>query len=105
MKPTVITLCGSTKFKKEYIEQQRRLTLEGYIVLTVGFWGHIEARGITVEQKVNANRLHLCKIDISSEIFVINPGGYIGESTVKEIRYAKMKKKTIKYLISSGEKT
>lgn len=36
----VITLCGSTKFKEAFIEQQKRLTLEGNIVISVGLFGH-----------------------------------------------------------------
>ncbi|SDP47981.1 hypothetical protein [Selenomonas ruminantium] len=36
----VITLCGSTRFKNEYIEVQKRLTLDGNIVRSVGLFGH-----------------------------------------------------------------
>ena len=32
----VITLCGSTKFKEQYLEAQKSLTLEGNIVISVG---------------------------------------------------------------------
>ena len=36
----VITLCGSTKFKDEFLIEQKRLTLEGNIVISVGLFGH-----------------------------------------------------------------
>ena len=36
----IITLCGSTKFKDVFLEQQKRLTLEGNIVISVGLFGH-----------------------------------------------------------------
>ena len=36
----VVTLCGSTKFKDEFMKAQRDLTLEGNIVISVGFFGH-----------------------------------------------------------------
>ena len=36
----VITLCGSTRFKDAFLEVQKRLTLEGNIVISVGFFGH-----------------------------------------------------------------
>ena len=36
----VITLCGSTRFKSEFMEAQKRLTLEGNIVISVGLFGH-----------------------------------------------------------------
>ena len=36
----IITLCGSTRFKEEFLEAQKRLTLEGNIVISVGLFGH-----------------------------------------------------------------
>lgn len=36
----VITLCGSTRFKGAFMEAQKRLTLEGNIVIRVGVFGH-----------------------------------------------------------------
>ena len=36
----VITLCGSTRFKDAFLEAQKRLTLEGNIVISVGLFGH-----------------------------------------------------------------
>ena len=35
----VITLCGSTRFKEQFLEAQKRLTLEGNIVISVGLFG------------------------------------------------------------------
>ena len=32
----VITLCGSTRFKEQFLEAQKRLTLAGNIVINVG---------------------------------------------------------------------
>ena len=103
VKPKVITLCGSTKFKEQFIEIQEKLTLEGNIVISVGLFGHSDNKFgndnvITEEVKVMLDELHKRKIDISDEIFVINVGGYIGESTRKEIQYAKNKGKEIIYM-------
>ena len=36
----VITLCGSTRFKDAFMKAQKRLTLEGNIVISVGLFGH-----------------------------------------------------------------
>ena len=36
----VITLCGSTRFKEQFMETQKRLTLDGCIVISVGLFGH-----------------------------------------------------------------
>lgn len=93
----VITLCGSTKFKNEFIEVQKELTLMGYIVISVGLFGH-SGDIITEEQKQMLDDMHKRKIDMADEIFVINKNGYIGSSTQSEIDYANEHKKPIRYL-------
>lgn len=104
MSTEVITLCGSTKFKKEFLSVLQRFTLEGKIVLTVGAFGHADNIRITDEQKQMLDALHLKKIDMSDSIYVIDVGGYIGESTSREIAYAKSKGIPIRYL-SKDERT
>ena len=95
----VITLCGSTRFKEEFLEVQKRLTLEGNIVVSVGLFGHSGDDVVWTEGvKDMLDRQHLAKIDLADEIFVINVGGYIGDSTRREIAYAEFKGKTIAYL-------
>ena len=95
----VITLCGSTRFKKEFLEAQKRLTLEGNIVISVGLFGHSGDDVVWKEGvKDMLDRQHLAKIDLADEIFVINVGGYIGDSTRREIAYAEYKGKSISYL-------
>ena len=97
----IITLCGSTRFKDEFLEAQKRLTLEGNIVISVGLFGHsgddeVWTKGV----KDMLDRQHLAKIDLADEIFVVNVGGYIGESTRREIAYADYRGKSITYLES-----
>jgi hypothetical protein len=95
----IITLCGSTKFKDEFIEEQKRLTLEGNIVISVGLYGHSGDNEVwSQETKEMLDDMHKRKIDLSDEIFVINVGGYIGTSTRSEIEYAIMTKKQVRYL-------
>ncbi len=95
----VITLCGSTRFKDEFLEAQKRLTLEGNIVISVGLFGHSGDDEVWTEGvKDMLDRQHLAKIDLADEIFVVNVGGYIGESTKREIAYAEFKGKSIVYL-------
>ncbi len=102
----IVTLCGSTRFKDEFLQVQKELTLQGYIVLTVGLFGHSGDNevwenmdeGSLTKTKQMLDDMHLRKIDMSDEIFVINPGGYIGESTRNEIAYAKEHGKKIRYL-------
>jgi hypothetical protein len=96
----IITLCGSTRFKDEFISEQKRLTLEGNIVISVGLFGHAGDEEVWLEKtKVMLDDMHKRKIDIADEIFVVNVGGYIGSSTKSEIEYAIKTGKIVKYLI------
>lgn len=94
----VITLCGSTKFKDEYMTINARETLLGHIVLSVGFFHHLDKVPITAEQKKAVDELHFDKIRMSDEILVINPNGYIGESTTNEIACAMSGGKQVRFL-------
>lgn len=95
----VITLCGSTKFKEQYLEAQKRLTLEGNIVISVGLFGHSGDNEVwTEDTKAMLDDMHKRKIDMADEIFVVNVGGYIGESTRSEILYAIESGKDVLYL-------
>ncbi|WP_346868290.1 MULTISPECIES: hypothetical protein [unclassified Clostridium] len=97
----VVTLCGSTKFKEDFIKVQKELTLQGIIVISVGLFGHADGEFgtiITDEVKIMLDDIHKRKIDMADEIFVINKNGYIGCSTRSEIEYAKKHGKKIVYL-------
>ena len=96
----IITLCGSIKFKDEFMKAQEKLTLDGNIVLTPNFFNNIKKEEIDLETKRMLDKMHKQKIDMSDEIYVINFGGYIGESTKTEIEYAKTKGKKVSYLES-----
>ena len=101
----VITLCGSTRFKDEFLAVQRDLTLQGHIVLSVGLFGHADNEDLTLEEKIRLDNLHKEKINMSDAIFVINKDGYIGESTYSEIDWANRMKKQIFFLETTGETT
>lgn len=95
----VITLCGSTRFKDEFMKTQKRLTLEGNIVISVGLFGHSGDDEVWTEgTKKMLDDMHLRKIDMADEIYVINVGGYIGSSTRSEIEYAIAFGKAVNYL-------
>lgn len=102
----VVTLCGSTRFKDEFMEVQKKLTLEGNIVISVGLFGHSGDQevwdgmdeGTLSKTKKMLDDMHKRKIDMADYIYVINVGGYIGESTKSEIDYAELHDKTVKYL-------
>lgn len=95
--PEVITLCGSTRFKEEYLEVQKRLTLSGKIVLSVGLFNHAENERLTDEQENMMDELHLRRIDLSNGIYVIDVGGYIEPSIRNEIEYATSQNKSVRY--------
>lgn len=102
----VITLCGSTRFKNQFMEVQKQLTLEGNIVISVGLFGHSGDsevwenmdEGTLTATKAMLDDMHKAKIDMADEIFVINVGGYIGDSTRSEIEYAQAHGKVVRYL-------
>lgn len=95
----VVTLCGSTKFKEDFFEVQKKLTLQGSIVISVGLFGHSGDDEVWTEgTKEMLDDMHKRKIDMADEIFVINKNGYIGSSTKSEIEYAKQTGKKVRYL-------
>ena len=102
----VITLCGSTRFKDAFMEAQKRLTLQGNIVISVGLFGHSGDNEVwdgmpedtLTKTKEMLDDMHKRKIDMADGIFVINVGGYIGSSTRSEIEYATATGKTVQYL-------
>ena len=103
----VITLCGSTRYKNEFYEVQKRLTLEGNIVISVGLFGHAGDskvwdgmdEGTLSKTKEMLDDMHKRKIDMADDIYVINVNGYIGESTRSEIAYAEKHGKKVRYLV------
>ncbi len=109
----VITLCGSTKFKDDFMREQKRLTLEGNIVISVGLFGHSGDNevwenmddGTLTKTKAMLDDMHKRKIDMADEIFVINRNGYIGESTRSEIEYAIKTGKKVVYMETVYEQT
>ncbi len=106
----VVTLCGSTRFKNEFMEAQKRLTLEGKIVISVGLFGHSGDsevwdgmdEGTLSRTKEMLDDMHKRKIDMADSIYVINVGGYIGDSTRSEIEYARAHGKMVEYLENQG---
>ncbi len=102
----VITLCGSTRFKDEFMKAQKDLTLKGNIVISVGLfshsgddevWENMDEVTLTKTKEMLVD-MHKRKIDMADEIFVINVGGYIGDSTKSEIEYAIKTGKKVNYL-------
>ena len=103
----IICLCGSTRFTEEMLVKQWELTKQGKVVLS---WCALPDKYFTGEDKTHigdqegvkeiVDNVHLRKIDLADEVFVLNIGGYIGESTSNEIQYAKFLGKPVRYMES-----
>jgi hypothetical protein len=102
-RPAVVCLCGSTRFKDDINRENARLTLEGKIVISLGLFGHTDMPDHDwttdgTDLKRMLDNLHKRKIDLADEVFIVNVGGYIGESTRGEIDYAEASGKPVRYL-------
>ncbi|HYU83726.1 MAG TPA: hypothetical protein VEK80_02885 [Kribbellaceae bacterium] len=93
---SIVAICGSTRFRTEIAAANRALTLEGHIVLAPGVFGH-HGDEITEQQKRDLDLLHLTKVYLAHWVYVVNPGGYIGDSTRREIEHATSLGKPISY--------
>uniref|UniRef100_A0A6M3KIX2 Uncharacterized protein n=1 Tax=viral metagenome TaxID=1070528 RepID=A0A6M3KIX2_9ZZZZ len=107
-KPAIVCLCGSTRFVDTFNEWRKRLTLDGKIVLSIEIvttqTKETDPQYSNHEVKAMLDELHLRKIDLADEVMILNVGGYIGESTRKELEYALSLGKPIKYLESSTQR-
>ena len=108
-KPEIVVLCGSSRFVDVMataawlIERDEGKITMGLHLLPQWYTSvkdHLaEAEGVAEQM----DELHLRKIDLASEIFVVNLNDYIGESTAREIQYAKNRGIEIRYLESEPQ--
>lgn len=96
--PEIVCLCGSTRFKEAYRVENMRFSLQGKIVLSVGFFGHADNVSLTDTEKRKVDALHKRKIELADRIHVVNVDGYVGDSTRSEIAYANSLGKEITFL-------
>jgi hypothetical protein len=92
-RPEIVCICGSARFMAEMRAANRHLTLSGIVVVAP-----CEAdEAPTPEQKIVLDALHLRKVDLADRVLIVNPGGYVGESTRREIEYAEAAGKTVTF--------
>ncbi len=104
-RPIIVCLCGSTRFKNEFVRQNLKETLSGKIVLSIGcdmktddeIFGHLSPEELS-DTKRRLDELHFRKIELADEVLILNVDGYIGESTNNELNYAKKLNKYIRFL-------
>ena len=97
----IITLCGSTRFLKEFNMVSLELTLSDYIILSVGAFLHSDSDlkdRITEKDKERLDALHKEKIEMSQSVVILNKNGYVGQSTTSEILHAISLRKDIYWL-------
>lgn len=92
-RPEVVCICGSMRFLAEMRKVSRDLAFAGVIVLAACE----TADEPTSEQKAVLDALHLRKIDLADRVLIVNPGGYLGESTRREIAYAERAGKPVDF--------
>ena len=95
-RPEIVCICGSARFAEEMIAANRGLSLAGVIVVAPSVSSDPE-EAVTDEQRAKLGALHLRKIDLADRVLVINPGGDIGESTSREIAYARANGKPVSF--------
>lgn len=101
-RPTVVCLCGSTRFREAFERVACEETLAGRIVLTVNDFDTARKQPVGHEpptaEKAMLDELHLRKIDLADEVLILNVGGYVGESTRRELIYAMAHGKRVRWL-------
>jgi hypothetical protein len=107
-KAEVVTLCGSSKFKEDFIAEGMRLSLEGKLIISLGLFGHVDFPDYNwatdeTNLKKTLDRVHLQKIDLSDSIHVVNPTGYYGESTAREIAYARSRGIPVTFMVEISD--
>lgn len=100
----VVTLCGSTRFKDEINSENKRLTMEGHLVISLGLFGHTDLPDYDwstdgTDLKRTLDQIHFQKIEMADRVHVVNVGGYYGESTAREIEYARSLGKPVTFMV------
>lgn len=104
-RPTIVCLCGSTRFWRQFQRSSLSETMAGRIVLSIGaatgtddeHFGNLPRQEYD-RIKTMLDTLHLRKIDICDEVLILNVGDYVGESTMRELGYARAAGKGVRWL-------
>jgi phosphoribosyl-ATP pyrophosphohydrolase len=83
----IVCLCGSTRYKKEFLEAEETETLQGRIVLGPGVFSKTDGRALSQDEVDRLHDVHRRKIELADELLVVAPDGHIGESTAEEVAY------------------
>lgn len=92
----LVTLCGSMRFAAELARLEAELTRAGHVVLAPT--APDPSAPIDAEQRARLGRAHLEKVAMADEVLVVNVGGYVGESTRREIEHARSRGVAVRFL-------
>ena len=103
--PKIVCFCGSSRFTDIMavcawmIERDEGAITMGLHLLPYWYAGNDIPDHLAEHEGVAdaMDKLHLYKIDLAHEIFVINRDDYIGKSTKEEIEYAQKCNKKIRW--------
>jgi hypothetical protein len=94
----IITLCGSARFESYFKVWNEALSLAGHVVFSLAAYPSDKAGLKTWYTEAQKD-----KIAASDAVLILNVFGYVGESTISEIEFAKKHKKPIHALESWGK--
>lgn len=101
-----ICLCGSARFERAFHEWNERLTLDfGHVVYSLAVFPsqkNGEKMWYSDDDKEVLDLVHLAKIEESDAVLVVDTlslgadAPYVGDSTRREIRWARMRGKIVR---------
>ena len=84
------------RFREEFERLDAELTLAGHVVLTPTALA--PSTELNAEERARLGRIHLQKVAMADEVFIVNVGDYVGESTRREIEHARSRGVAVSYL-------
>ncbi len=96
----IFTLCGSARFESVWHEANKQLGLAGHISFSMMTFPSIEGdkSWYTPEQKWTLDLCHLAKIEESDAVLMLNVNDYLGESSLRELEWARIRNKQVYFL-------
>lgn len=97
----ILTLCGSLRYESYWHEANKQLGLAGHICFSVMTFPSIEGdkSWYTPAQKWTLDLAHFAKIEESDGVVMLNIDKYLGESSIRELEWARMRKKSVWWTI------
>lgn len=98
--PQIVVLCGSSRFKEAFERTALEESLAGRIVLSLALYAQADSLRLSSKTVKTLHELHRAKIRMADKVVVVNVGGYIGDSTKREIKFAEKLGKPVRYTFS-----